>query len=621
MRIIQFLRYSAIVLLSIGLNFLFYSCEYEPKEVYNLQVNPDVQPPEIQEVALDLQSDTIYLIANKTLHFSFTSSNQAIQSVAWYIDDELKETVNSESGNFTLNHASFLTDHFYDLGIKVFTGSGSGSIAEHLGNEGFLFEKHWVLVVIDGYEKIVRNSIADGRLRLEWDPCPVDNLIKYLIIRQGQNYVPYIIGESNVPQFIDSSYIGEGANYIIMAQLASEQFIQWGTCQLAPDLPHMMSYCTPQNINSVYWTGRKYYNNIAGCTLYQDLNNTGSYTQIYSTESLADTMVAIGNVKFGDEMDFRLELAPHPYKTNFVYSYFNRPLVYASLVAGYQFAERIDDDEQIIEVENNQILYSSPGKGLVRFSLGTLKAIESYKYVTPEVSNTSFERMCGSPKGKCFTSAMFGEDLYFSGFSSNFASISNVDLDPIIGAWAISIPVSDNQIGLVNSLWGGPRLYNFNTHQVIDEYTIDPTITYGVAISSNADYLIIRDQGIHLFKYANHSFDQLYTLPGEEIKFVEFSKTEAEQFAFWDGSNFQIKRCTDFSDVVSFPLSDAKILSVDYSEQMMLTSGPGKLIVRSLVDGALILEIPVDPSNLYSSNYYLLSDNKIISNMGIIYFL
>ena len=134
------------IVLIIAYVALLHACEYEPTKIYNRTVNQNVSPPEIQTVELNLDSDTINLYADKVINFNFTSNNQPIEAVIFTIDNNAPVTVASNNGTFTLDYES-LTQGTHTLTIQIYTYSGSGSIADHTGAEGFMTSHSWAIIV------------------------------------------------------------------------------------------------------------------------------------------------------------------------------------------------------------------------------------------------------------------------------------------------------------------------------------------------------------------------------------------------------------------------------------------------------------------------------------------
>ncbi|HRX30645.1 MAG TPA: hypothetical protein P5349_02040, partial [Tenuifilaceae bacterium] len=143
-------RHAKLTLFAITTLFYFTiaSCEYNENEIFERNLDTNVTPPNIETVYLDLASDqdTVDLLYNR-IFFSFKSSNQKIKFVIFFIDGDSVGTANSNKGYFDLNY-QFLYVGTHKLKIELFTSSGTGSIADSVNAEGFLFTtKEWVIKV------------------------------------------------------------------------------------------------------------------------------------------------------------------------------------------------------------------------------------------------------------------------------------------------------------------------------------------------------------------------------------------------------------------------------------------------------------------------------------------
>ena len=79
---------------------------------------------------------------------------------------ELKSiTIRSLIGQFYVDYGN-IKEGDHTLLLEIVTATGSGSIAEHLGAEGFLFSKSWVLFVDKSYYSRTTAFPFNGRLKL-----------------------------------------------------------------------------------------------------------------------------------------------------------------------------------------------------------------------------------------------------------------------------------------------------------------------------------------------------------------------------------------------------------------------------------------------------------------------
>ncbi|MFA5971611.1 MAG: hypothetical protein WC780_04595 [Lentimicrobiaceae bacterium] len=600
---------------------LLSSCEYTPDKVFTNPTKPDPGAPNVNVVELNLEEDTVYLYFDKTVTFKFSTSNQEIRNVVYEVDNAVKETVSSGNGEFIMTQNDFY-DGVYTLSIKVYTGSGTGSIADQVGAEGYLYEKKWVLIVTRTYGMPVSYTAENGYLRLDWAPYHGSELSEFVVYRPDENYSSHEVGRSTTNHFIDSCYVGEGGNYSIRAKMKSGEEVYWGYCQLSKELPRIDCSSTPTNQYYVYWSKSRFFKGIAKVDVFQR-DASDIYQPVYSSSSYNDSIYSFSNRLFGERINFMIKLIPRKYSFGYLQSDERFYTVSQDIYAGYNFSTQISSGVPIKAVENNEILYDDRSLGLVRFSLSTLKNTEAFSYKGPICESRYFSDLDVSPMGKYYISHICDFEHFISASSSNLGNYQVNDLSYLTGQQAWKIPISDNMLGLIGSLnWGaGIYLYNFNTQSILAEYTNDPTMSRGVSISSNGDYMFISDYGLKLFHYSDHTFTEKQLLPFNLTCFVEFSRTDADQFAFYDQSVFRIERCSDLSIVYSFPLQGEKLMSVDYRNKQILTAANLHLYVRSMIDGSLLYDIPVRTDEIYSYYTCCLADHKIISSLGVIYFL
>jgi hypothetical protein len=576
----------------------------------------------VNVVELNLEEDTVYLYFDKTVTFKFSTSNQEIRTVVYQVNNTIKETVASGNGDFIMTQNDFF-DGIYNLSIKVYTGSGTGSIADQLGAEGYLYEKKWVLIVNRANGSPMSYTAENGYLRLDWAPFRGNDLKEFVIYRPDENYSSHEVGRSVTNHFIDTCYVGDGGDYSVKAIMKSGKELFWCSIQLSKELPQIACSSTPTNKYYVYWSKSRFYKGIAKVDVFQR-NASDIYQPVYSSFSSNDSTYSFSNGLFGERINFMIKLIPRKYSFGYLRADERFYSVSQDIYTGYNFSTRIPSGIPIKAVENNEILFNDRSLGLVRFSLSTLKNTETFSYKGPICETRYFTDLDVSPMGKYYVSHIcdFSDIIY--GSSSGLNNYQVINLLGYTGQQSWKIPLSDNKIGLVSSIiWGnaGIYLFDFNTQSVIDKYTDNPTTSTGATISTNGDYIFIYDRGLHLFHYANHQFTLKKSFTYDLSCFIEFSRTDADQFAFYDQSVFRIERCSDQSIVYSFPLQGEKLMSVDYRNKQILTAVNLHLYVRSMVDGSLLYDIPVRNDEIYSHYSCCLADHKIISSLGVIYFL
>ncbi len=613
----KFLPIALICSLAFGIE----SCEYNLHDLYENPTHADAGEPQVNLIELNLDQDTVYLYADKDVTFRFSSSNQEIRSIRYIVDGEVKDTVNSDHGEFLMVMNDF-NSGTYDLSIQVITGSGTGSIAEQLGAEGYFVENHWVLVVIRNNGGMCTHRAEQGYLRLDFPAMHGSDLKEYIVYRADGNGKKHELGRSLTNHFIDSCYVGEGGDYSVEAVFTSGQVLFWGYWILERELPKISFSATQSNQYFFYWTKSRYYNGIAAVKAYASNTLYGTFNLLHTSVSSSDSICNLTNYKFGDKFSTRIELVPKPYSFTYIPDYDEYYMVDEEVMAGFRFANYIFAPNLIIPAENNQILFSDEEAGLVKYSLTDLRVKQSIRYNHTGCDVYTFSDLMVSPSGKYFTAHVCDFSQVYSASTSDITSYHVRSLGYLTGQYSPVIPVSDTRIGLVNSIIGGIYLFNFDTESVLAEYTHNPTTSAGICISSNADYMIFYDYGIYkLMHYANHQFTELQTYDPEVYNSFEFSRAEADQFSYWDGQTLSIIRASDQAVLSTIDISGEKYLAIDYKNHEVLTGKGQHLLVRSTDTGELLYDVPVNDTNIYDYYHCSISDHKILSNKGILYFL
>ncbi len=164
------------------------SCEYPLNDIYNRKVNQEVSAPNIQVVELNLDTDTLYVYGNFGVKFKFTTDNQAIQRVSVLIDGNEKGSVESNTGTFYVDCES-QSSGMHDLTIRIFTNTGTGSLAEELGQEMFIGYRTWKLVVNhSGYNPKIDFRAIDGLLHVCWTACMASNFKEYIVYKYDDDH-------------------------------------------------------------------------------------------------------------------------------------------------------------------------------------------------------------------------------------------------------------------------------------------------------------------------------------------------------------------------------------------------------------------------------------------------
>lgn len=601
--------------------FLFNTCEYENRKVYEREVDENVSPPEISVIELNIDHDTIFCYAQREIRFRFASNDQDIMAVRFTVDNEQQYIADSDHGIYNLDSWNF-TNGIHSLTMEVYTGSGSGSIAEKLGMEGFLFSKSWVLVIDENYSSNIKSAVKDGLLNLSWNRYRGYDFSDYVVYRETGWGGRTEIARVKANHFIDSSYVGEGTRYSVEVFYGNSHKLPWGFLNLEKDLPNLHLFVSETNEYAVNWDKAIYYGAVDTFSLLLRTNYDAYYSKVKTTQNPEDTFHVLTTASFGNKIDLKLRLKPKKgiFYTQDNFLLFESYLV--NLILGHHFGSVNNTIFDLAQVSGDEFVYISGCDSLVRYSVSDRRILERYGYQPSGCSMCNFTRIKFSASGQYITSYVDCTSDVLLANSLDFSTRKIRDLKSLTGSMYVPpIPVSDNGIMIANNSNGGFYLYNFMTDSTLAFYNKDGATAQGLSISKNGNYIFLLHDSLRLVRYENSLFTNVWSHSRfSEPKFYEFDGVNSDRMVLWNGTTFFSKRCSDFSTLNEFPLADELILDIDYYNNRILSYSAGYLNIRSLVNGALYKTVRYSLYPGYWYNACYLVNNAIISMQGVIYF-
>jgi len=596
---------SSLRILSVlALLVVSFSCIYDTDEVYNTPVDKNTTPPEIQTVELNLGEDSVFLYDYNLISFSFKSNLQSIEGVEFLIDGVSKSVLLSDNGIVNINDNS-LDEGVHSLELRIYTHTGSGSIADQVNMESYAFSNSWVLVVSHLWNRYLYSGVKDGILRISSPEYKNPDLNGYVLYRvSGLGYL-IEIDRSTDPVIADNGYIGEGGMYWIKALTSNGELIDMGYIHIARE--YNIPTCTYDNDGKpVYsWKKPKYYGAIKTIQLYEyDI-------KILETSNMNDTSLIEPSFVFGKKLNLTLKMIPKKVFETSEFTISND----VTLGENYSLNSYVSD---LYQVAPDAFVYVCNYDSLIRFSTLTKKKTQGITFTTTTCSTAEFSRSSASPSGKYITSYV-GCD--FNVMLSNTADLNAYtlhDLKTFSGQMYVpAILISDAGIGLVNSLNGG--FYMVDINKGLSLGYMGGASNRGIQISSGGNYLFAEDDSLYLYGFSGGSFskiasfDRFFNVP----KYYAFHPTNPNQLILWDGARLSVHNCIDFSLVREFELAGTDLQHIDGYNQEILIYKPGYLLIYSLLDGSLKKEIPIDFDATGSNNKCILVNGTIVSKSGI----
>ena len=202
---------------------VFAGCYYSPTGEHFEELNPNGNPPYIV-VELNFDTDTLYICNNEWIYFRYTKNGNQVNWARFIIDGQETSPNDEQQGGLVLYwYFPGFPPGIHTLSLQLFTRSGTGSMADLAGAEGFLMQKDWVLVIVD--ESKMGSSIIDtffenGLLKLQWEIYKGLNFENYKVYKYVQptglpDQLVATITNQHQTSAIDPDYHGENSRYYV----------------------------------------------------------------------------------------------------------------------------------------------------------------------------------------------------------------------------------------------------------------------------------------------------------------------------------------------------------------------------------------------------------------------
>ncbi len=194
---------------------LLSGCEFQPDEIPKKNISPPSSNVTI-EYNLNNFGDTVKIGWKTDFSFQITSNiNNIISTEVSFNGQNIQSTQSGMSINFKIDPIQY-QDGYHILDIELITKTGSGSIAETLGAEGYIFNFSWPVLIDktmpDGFNKYMINAqLTENGIELSWPSFNHPNFCSYIIYREDKS-IATIFNPLDTT-FIDTTYC-EGQSYM-----------------------------------------------------------------------------------------------------------------------------------------------------------------------------------------------------------------------------------------------------------------------------------------------------------------------------------------------------------------------------------------------------------------------
>lgn len=579
------------------------SCKFEPAEVDYTEVK---QNKEIPKVTIDLSStsDTIALFEPTNIEFQFSAGNAKFDYALLVIDGNVIDT------NFSPNSYFYLSPKqepfklgYHELRILFFVDKETGSLANQLGMEHFIYEIKKVIVVIDKYDTpyIVSAYPENGMMKISWNSS-MKNYVDHYIIQRMVNSTLIDVGtaDKNKNYFYDENYCGKETDYYVVASLSNKLFYSM-RYHVENTIPVMEKVSDIGNNSiKVEWEKTPYYKNFK------------AYRLFFNAETIAITDInqtshEFKNLEFGNLYPFKLTMIMQGMSLDF-----NDPNYQYSSTSYLSLGDEFPDLPDNINFTKNY---------LIGYNAASIKIYDPEKNIIEESITegiTSYSKFANSLNGRYIlvTDNMLQKYICLdretnrtSNFIANIlGSSENIE----------KISISNNGIAAFYSYSSNKvYLYDFQKHKLLGN--IDAS-GYQMEISPDGKYLVtyIESNRLVVYDLTNGLIRKKWWDGRESISItgkICFLSDYQNRLVFNYDSDYFIVDLDNMNLAGSYKIpSDFELCNIDNAYNYLLLHKYKKLFV---FDVSTFNQIgsPV-PVNYFSTNMYFLHNNYIYNQVN-----
>lgn len=292
------------------LGVCLFSCEkYEPEGEYFKEI--EVGQPEQLWVKLNSGVDTLAVSGEAVLFFEVPEHVRENVGYKLYLGNELIQE-RPYPPDLVMFETGLRQDGYYRLRLEFFVKSGTGSLADKVDMEFFVYEFRWVLKIdnrpLSDYP-IHQFSVTEeeGRIKLTWPEYDLPGFTSYVIYRkenwghetQKVIYVP----DRKETTLYDDAYVGGFVTYTLQVNKQGwPDNIYGNPVELSAPFPELTKQEQKKDEFYLEWTACQYPKNFEAYEIYR--YHFAGEQLVYRTTNIHDTTAHLP-AAFG-KLDYKL---------------------------------------------------------------------------------------------------------------------------------------------------------------------------------------------------------------------------------------------------------------------------------------------------------------------------
>jgi len=544
------------------------------------------------DLSLVPDNDTIKVFSITELTFKFNPYGLKLIQATITIDNTTQK-IYSDTSTISINPEKYSTG-IHTLKARYYSNSGSGSIADKLGAEGYMIEKNYVLMIDGAQAKSITAQYSinsDQLFELSWPECTNLNFDAYIITKGSQNIK--IIKDRKCTHWVDSMYVGGSEGYSVDVRvITNNRGTQGNLLRVSEDYPRLNFKEITIDSVMIYWKRPRIKCIVHFATIDRDYAYNG------------DTSCVLRTPNMGVQQMYQLSTRSYFNNTNNMYTYATIDEKY------YTFGNSTNLFSEMIGYNKNEnIFFSSNYNSLSSCDMATKKVITTT--TLPE----RISRISNGVNTNKF--AVYTNNMVYIYQNGNLSAPVKISVEG--QNYGHLFLLTDNDY-LVMRNYNKLIMINLNNNNEISTQVLyDPqnygpydAPTYTCTASQDGKYIFVgSEKESRVFRFENKQFTVVKTDSRSYYSSLFNPLNPAEiVFTFIGNNTLEVRSIPDFTLLRTIQLPDHyHVENFDPKTGLLLISNFSKLLIVDIHTG----KVQKGP-NCSSNKYYLFGNNIFSSN-------
>ena len=601
----------------------FFSCQFQLSEIPETFVEQAGEAPTIL-IEVSPQMDTLRLASNALAQFSFSSEEELPEWIRIYFDEELiidQEYHSYDKPQFNIQPNNY-SNGYHQFTIQAIIGTHTGSIAEKLGAENFLYEANWPVFIQNGANANISGAkFENGQTTINWNKYNFYDFFSYQFSKESNldgNEFTHVYYNPATTSFVDKTYLeGEIANYCVVLNGTYRNCYSFQVPIAEPEVS-----MNENNEIRIEWQKSKNMWNWGSyfITSKYELNGFVESQRIYHADSTSTLFKKIG---FGKPYEFQVRFIPKTFNGEYL------NFTSAGGVRQFSIGKQMPTFSSAFFMENTH--------SMVIYKRVNYKD-RFYKYNTQnwvledsvQIDNylVSGGEIMHSPNGAYF--AYFTNEKFELRKTSDFSLVKQLNF-PFLNFGNLSIygaSLSNDLRLFVVDIYRTFKVYDINSGEEIFRKTkVGGDLLYKAILNADATRILFENSELgkssfSLYRFENNTLTHLSALNDDELfSDKKYYFVDNKILIYCKTNYFQYK--TEIRSSENLALEQSYQLPYEY-EPLVVNPDESKMILHYVHSGDNGYSYLTDIENKVSTKIfpvlgwgpYILSEGQLYSGSG-----